>query len=479
MGKSLSKNLILSIGYNILTVIIPFITAPYLARVLGSQEIGVYTYVHAIASYFVMFGLLGIRNYGNRTIAFFRDDIEKLKSTFWEIFGMQLITGLSAFILYVIYVFLFLKDYFSLGLIIGFYVLTAFTTIDWFCEGTEAFSTIATRTLIIKCLNLICIFLFVKSSSDLNVFCTIMSVGYFISSLMVWPYVIKVVGFPKTSYNKIFYHFRPNILLFIPTIAVSVYQIMDKIMIGVIANKTELAYYEYADKIIQVPNLVFVSMGTVMLSRMSNLFKNRKDSAEKVIEYSFDLAFMIGVGFVFGILAVSEELVKVYYGINFLKSYPILMYLTPVVLLFAWSNVLRMQYIIPNNMEKVYIVATIAGAFVNIVANYIFIPRFEALGATIGTVLAQLTVAVIFSIVVTRKLPLLFFLKKNLFLFLIGFIMFWIVKFVQLYHDVSVMGLFIDIFIGIFIYVNCVLMANLVVKNHLLNVIVKNIKSFK
>ena len=174
MDKKVGKNIVLSMGYNILTIIVPFITAPYLARVLGADMVGAYTYIQSIASYFVMFGILGMRTYGNRTIARVRDNREKLSKTFWQIYAMQLLTGGITFVCYLVFILLSDIQNKEIAVIISIYVITSFTTIDWFCEGTEQFSSIAKRTLIIKVLNLIAIFAFVHSPQDVGIYAMIM-----------------------------------------------------------------------------------------------------------------------------------------------------------------------------------------------------------------------------------------------------------------------------------------------------------------
>ena len=85
MGE-IKKNLIYNVTYQILVIILPFITAPYISRVLGAHNVGVYSYTQAFANYFYLFAMLGVMNYGNRTIAAVRDDFEEIKRRFWEIF---------------------------------------------------------------------------------------------------------------------------------------------------------------------------------------------------------------------------------------------------------------------------------------------------------------------------------------------------------------------------------------------------------
>lgn len=453
MDKKLGFNVIFNIGYNILTAIVPFITAPYLGRVLGAHGVGIYTYAQTVASYFVMVGTLGLSNYGNRSIAAVRDDREKRTQTFRDIYGMQLVTGCLATASYVIYATFICRQDKLVTYIVSFYVMTCFLTIDWFYQGMEEFKVIAIRSFVVKLFNLVGIFALVHTSDDVPMYALVMSLGYLISPILLWTRIRKDVDTIKPSFAHIWEHLKPNYLLFIPAISATIYQTMDKIMIGAISSKAELAYYEYADKIISIPNLIFTSFGTVMLSRMSNLVHKDDSTTKQIIGYSMDISFAISTSCAFGIAAIAIELVQVYYGSNFLETGPILMVLTPVVIMYGWSNVLRMQYIIPNKLDFVYIKSTITASIVNLILNAIFIPRNKAIGATVGTLTAQFIVAAIFSHYAHKELPLGHYIKRNIPLFIVGLLMFGAIKLVQTFHGVSVIGLIADILIGSFIYV--------------------------
>ena len=97
---SIKKNFLYNAFYQVLTLILPLITTPYISRVMGAERVGVYSYAYSIAYYFGMFILLGTNNYGNRTIASVRDDKKILSKTFWSIYAMQLFLGLL-FLLYI------------------------------------------------------------------------------------------------------------------------------------------------------------------------------------------------------------------------------------------------------------------------------------------------------------------------------------------------------------------------------------------
>ena len=480
MDTKLGKNLLVSISYNLLTMIVPFITAPYLGRVLGAENVGIYTYVHSVAAYFVMFGMLGLRNYGNRTIARNRDDFELRSKAFSELYSLQLITAGTACAGYIVYLIVFCKIHRLMALIVGLYVLMSVFSVGWFLEGMEMFSTMAIRTMFIKLVNLISVFVFVRDKDDVAVYCLIMSALFLASELLLWPSVLKRVKFRRCKWKDIKVHFKPTLLLFVPAIAVSIYQTMDKIMIGAIASETELAYYEYADKIIQIPALVFTAIGSVMLSKMSYVYHNEKEKAEKTIGSSMDLTFLVSTSCMFGVLAIADELVLIYYGIDFVKSGPIMMALVPTIIMYGWANVLRMQYIIPNNLDMVYIKSAFAGAGINLIFNLIFIPKFAALGAAIGTIAAQLTVALFFTFSVRRCLPFKKYIKNNLVLWLIGLGMFIAIKAVQLLHTTSVVYLIVDVLVGVVVYGILYFVYGLFSKNNLAGVLVHGvIKKFK
>ena len=246
-------------------------------------------------------------------------------------------------------------------------------------------------------------------------------------------------------------------------------------MIGAIAGEAELAYYEYADKITQIPSLIFTAIGAVMLSKMSYVYTNEEEKAVKLIGSSMDLTFLISTSSMFGILAIANEFVFIYYGDQFINSGPILMTLVPIILLYGWANVLRMQYIIPNNLDSIYIVSTFAGAGVNLICNFIFIPKFLALGAAFGTIAAQLTVALFYTFSINKKLPFKSYLRNNIVICLIGFVMFCVIKAVQQFHPVSLIWLILDIVIGAVSYGILYFVYGLYSKSNLAGVLVQGL----
>lgn len=449
MDKKLKGNLSLNILYNLLSVIVPFITAPYLGRVLGVTSVGQYTYVFSIASYFVMFGLLGISNYGTRAIAQVREDRERRSQVFWETYSMQFLTGLAAVVFFLLYILIRGIDGGTLFLIMMPFVASSFLEVAWYCSGMEQFKRIVLRNALIKALNLVLILTLVKTPDHLVRYCVIMSVCYFLSSVILWPSILGEVGHPRLFIPVSNEHFKSNLLLFVPILATSIYQVMDKIMIGALADKDQLAFYEYADKIITIPAMIYVAMGSVMLSRISNLTgKGDQEGSVGLLSEAMGLTILIASFFVALVGGTSDELVQVYYGANFNPSAPVLLLLLPVVFLAGWNQALRMQYVIPKDLNRVYIVSTFLGAGINLILNLLLIKRYGAYGATVGTIAAYLAIAVYYYVSLRGELPLKTILKKNAWLLLVVALTIALVRLIRTFHGIGIWELLLDVACG-------------------------------
>ena len=134
-----------SMAYQVLIMVLPLITAPYLSRVVGAEGTGIYSYTYSIAQYFVYFAMLGISNYGNRSIAKVRENIGQRNYTFSSIYQLQILTSLVAIVIYLLYCFVFVHENRNISLLQGFFVLSAIFDISWLFWGMENFKVTVTR----------------------------------------------------------------------------------------------------------------------------------------------------------------------------------------------------------------------------------------------------------------------------------------------------------------------------------------------
>ena len=389
--KNFGYNLILQI----LTICIPILTTPYITRVLGAEGIGKYSYAYAIANYVVLFEMLGVNNYGNRTIARVRDSKELLSNTFFEIYYLQVIVSVVVILGYFGYCFNTSNDK-ILSLIMALYVVSGALDINWFFYGLEKFKITVRRSIFIKLLTTTLMFLIVKRSDDLYKYAFIYTGGLLLSQVIIWRYIKPYIKITRIRMKDILKHLKPNLTLFIPVVAISLYKIMDKVMLGLMSTKTEVGYYESCDKIVGVPIAVVTALGVAMLPRVSNLVANNDEkTSNKYLGLSTKLIIFLTAPLAFGLVAVSPEFVPVFFGEGFEKCIHVFQFLAPSCIFLAFANVIRTQYLIPYGCDRIYIISVIIGAISNLLINYILISSLQSVGVAIGTLFAEFIVCFI------------------------------------------------------------------------------------
>lgn len=452
MGK-IKKNFIYNISYQILILIIPFITTPYIARVLGADGVGTYSYTYSIAYYFMTFALLGINSYGNRLIAKVRDDKDKISKEFFTLYTLQIVTSIIMIILYYIYVIIFEKEYTSIAIIQSIYVWSAMFDINWFFQGLEKFKLIVVRNAIIKLISLIAIFIFVKTSEDLWKYVLILSLGTLCSQMILYSFLRKYVKFVKISISDIKKHIKPVFILFIPVISITFYKVMAKTMLGNLSSIMEVGYYENAEKVINVPISIITAIGTVMLPSVSNMIsKGEEKKAEEYLYKMMRFIYFLVIPMALGIILISDKFVNLYLGVEFTKSTAILKLLSISMIFSSAANVLRTQYLIPKENDRGYVISVILGAVVNFIANMILIKYWQAVGAALATIIAEATVAIAQLVYVRKQIRIRELLKSSLKYILISIAMFAICALYKILNLQPILELLLQIMTGILIY---------------------------
>ncbi|MGZ0874781.1 flippase [Priestia megaterium] len=472
--NKLKINYIYSLLYQVLNIILPLVTVPYISRVLGAENLGIYSYTFSIANYFMLVAMLGLNNYGNRTIAAVRDNKFILSKTFFEIYWMQLFFSFIVIGVYFIYIMLSNRMDSTLEFIWLIYLCSSIFDISWFFFGIERFKLTVIRNAIVKLLSTVSIFAFVKAESDLWVYAGITALSIFLTQLLNWPFLKNFITFHKIRVTGIVKHIKPNLLLFIPVVSISVYTIMNKIMIGQLSSMAEVGFYENAQKVLMVPMSFITALGTVMLPRMSNMLsKGNVHKFSNYITMSMQFTVLLSSLIAFGIAGVSQVFAPVFFGKEFVQSGNLMALLSITVIFIAWANVIRTQYIIPSNKDKLYVGSVVFGAIVNGVISFFLIPIYGATGAAIGTIMAEFTVALYQTIAVRNNLKVLNYLKDSYFFLIAGAIMCLIIRGIGIYMKVSLITLLTQIIIGSVIYLLLSLFYIKKVKGPLYTVIMK------
>ncbi len=394
--SNVKLNVIYDTLYRILTTITPFITAPYVARVIGVEGIGIQSYTQSVQSYFIMFASLGTAVYGSREIARNRDDEYMCSKLFWELEVMCIITSSICFLLWIPLV-LTSVEYGKIYLVLTLGVIGTALDISWFYTGLEKFRSIVTRNTIVKVVEIVLLFVLVKSSDDLVIYISISSVTSFLCFISYWCGLGKLVKRVPVRDLKILRHFKGTLVFFLPSIASSIYLLLDKPLLKwITGDNREIGYYQQAQKFIDVlKSIVFSSINSVVGVRMSALYaKKEMDEIKKKFSISMNYILFMGFGSAFGLSAVAGRLVGLFYGPGYEEVVPLIYLFSPIVIIIGVSNCLEMQYFTPCGRRAESIRYLVVGAVTNLILNILLIPHFKASGATVATIIAELVITV-------------------------------------------------------------------------------------
>lgn len=451
--KSIAKNYIYNLIYQMLVIVLPLITTPYLSRVLGSDGIGTFSYTMSIVTFFILFGSMGVSLYGQRTIAYTSGDKKESSKKFFE---LVIIKTITLFISMIVFYFCFAIRgnnilYYKILLI---EIVANIFDISWFFQGKEDFDKLVVRNLIVKLLCLILIFTCVKSRQDLWIYFLIYVSADLLGNLSMWLYLPKYLV--KVSMKELNYipHIIPMILLFLPQIAIQIYTVLDKTMIGVLtSNMSEVGYYEQAQKIVKAALLVLTSLQTVMNSRVAIAYaKHDYNEIKGYLENSIKFVWFLGIAMLGGIIGISSGLVYWYYGEGFDKIELILIATAPIIMAIGFNSIFGVQYLVQVNKTKEFTISVVVGASLNFVLNLFLIPIFGGLGAAFASVVSEVTIAIIQYRYLKKDFNDLSFLKSSFKPILAGILMFIVVKFLDINMSKSIFSTLIQIFIGAIIY---------------------------
>ena len=482
MAKSIKKNYVFNLIYQLILIVIPLISIPYLSRILLEDGVGIFSYSESIVSYFVLFAILGSTTYSQREIGKEQNNIENRSRTFWEIFIVRLVTSATAICAYSIYL-IFLNENFIIGLIFVLNIINVLVDVTWYFQGIEEFGKVATFGLISKLLDFAFIFIFVKAQSDLWIY-ALGKCGFIVlGNLGLWFLLPRKLC--KVSNIKPFKHIKKILVFFIPTIAVQVYMMLDKSMIGWFTkDSAENGYYDYAEKIIRISITVIYALSTVLIPRISKAnSEGDYETIKNIVDKALSYVWMLSIPLMLGFIAVSDIFVPVYFGENFLKSAFLMKVFTPLILFVGMASIIGTAYLIPIEKQNVYIVSVTIAAVINVILNCILIPRYASLGAAISSVVAEGVGVTIQCCYVFKKkmVNVKTFFLCSIKYWLSGGIMFAVLFIIKIYIPVAVWSLIVIILTGVTVYFLCLFVFRdkffLYIIKKVLNIFKRNVVS--
>lgn len=449
---SVKKNFIYNLLYNILNILVPLVTAPYTARVLGADKIGIYSRTYAVISMVIMIGALGSATYGQKEIASARDDIRLRSNLFNEI---ALIKGL--FTILVTLVFLlgsWGSSDFQYYLIQIPFLIAAIVDISWFFQGIEKFKYIAIRNMCVRIAGVILLLLLVKSPGDLWKYLLIIGGSQLLGNLSMWPYLRGNIVKTNIRLQSIPMHIRGLIVYFIPSISYQIYAVLDKVMLGwIVGSDYENGYYEQANKIVNMAISVVTAYTVVMRSRMSFLYAaGNKQEIQDNLRKSANIIALLVFPMSFGLFALAKGVVPWFFGEGYDRVTEILYVFSPIFICMGYSHMMGTHILTPSGQQGKSNVGQCAAAGVNVVLNACLIPFLNSMGAAIASVLSELTIVFIYYWMVRKELSLKMLLSAAYKKIIAAGIMFLVLWNLTKSFSVSMVSSFLEVLIGIVVY---------------------------
>lgn len=430
--KKLARNIIFNTFYQILTIITPLVTAPYLSRILDNDGVGIYSYTNSLVAYFTMFAALGTASYGNRTIALCRDSKKEYSKSFWEIELITVFTTTAMLAGWVLLASLYI-EYRVYLFVLSLTLIATLFDISWFYSGMERYEFSIAINSFFKLISIVLILTLVKSKSDLWIYLLIHGGSLLLGNMSMWIFLPKFLCKAKPEFGCLKTHLKNTLVYFLPTIATSIYTVLDKTLIGVLIQgeisveengveivkklaDVENGYYEQANKILSlIKGVAFLSINGVMESRVSYLFgRGDHEGIKRIQNLTLSITSFLSIGATFGLIGIAKTFVPLFFGDQYDKTVTLIYILAPIICVICLSNVLGAIYYTPFGKRRQSTGYLLIGSITNLILNVPLILLFKSIGAAIASLIAESIIAILYFMFSRKEV----FSLKGLFLIL-------------------------------------------------------------
>ena len=406
----LKKNIFYSVLLVVANYVFPFLTYPYVSRVLGVSGIGACNFVDSIINYFILFSSLGINALGVREIAKNKDDKEALDKSFSSLLAVNLIlTGIMLLALVIVtFTVPQLCEHKDLMFIGAFKLLFNCLLVEWLFRGLEDFQYITLRTVAIKIVYVVAVFLFVRQKGDVWIY-------YLLSALMVVVNAIVNIAFSRTKVKLTFRDlnlsstFKSMLALGVYSILTSMYTTFNVTFLGFVSGESEVGYYTTATKIYYLVMGLFGAFTNVMLPRMSNLVSaGEMEKFKSYFGLATELLFAFSFPIVIWMMIMAPDIVRVIAGPEFGLAVVPMIIIAPLVFVVGYEQILVLQTLLPLGKDKIMLRNSLIGAGIGVLLNITLVPSFASVGSSVVWIAVECIILVLSQIAVTKELDIRF-----------------------------------------------------------------------
>ena len=398
----------------ILTVsnfLFPLIIFPYVSRVLLPEGTGKVAFALSIVSYFTLFASFGVETYGIRAIAQVRDDKDRLSKTMHELLFINIISMVIVYIALVIAIsvvpkFAMEKELFW---VTSLFVLFTIIGIEWLYKGLEKYQYITIRTIVFKIASLFLVFLFVKEKSDYIIFAFISIFAIVGSGVLNLINSRKLINYTLYSEYEFKKHLKPMFVLFLTSMAIAIYTSLDEGLLGLLSSPEQVGYYNAAVRVKGILFTLITSLGVVLLPRLSYYVENHMETEfHEALAKSTNFIIVIAASVVIFFTLFAKETILILAGENYVASIIPLQIVVWALILSAITNILGIQILLPLKKDKQLLFSVLCAATVDVIANFLLVPKLAAVGTALSVIAAELSVLIVQIIILRQYIKILF-----------------------------------------------------------------------
>ncbi len=471
---SIKKNYFYNVLLTSTNILAPLIIYPYVLRILGPDGIGKVNFAMSVMGYFLMVAQFGIPLYGIKEIAKVRDDKNKLSKVFSELFFMNLITFIFSFILYLTVIFMVPKfrNDFVLFFIVGINLIFNLFTIDWFYSGLEEYKYITIRSVAVRVLYIILIYLLIHTEKDYVIYAVLGVLTLALSNFINFIYLLKKIKivFYNLDFKK---YLKPVLWIFLSAVIGSIYNKIDVILLGFLTEEKYVGFYTTNRRIISLI-LSFVSaLGTVLIPRLSYYInKDMKKEYKELAEKSLNFIYFLSIPSIIFLIMLAKEILLFFGGSKFLPATFSLQLISLQILATSLATFFGFQVILANNDERSMMLANISGAVINISINLLLIRKFLHNAPSIAIVISEFAVVITQIILARKYINFKIISFKSLNYFMAGILIFLILILLKIYLHNFILLLIISGITSLIVYTGYLLLVKdeiiLMIKNTIL-----------
>lgn len=449
---SIRKNYVYNVISQIVSILAPLVTTPYVSRVLGPAGVGRYSFTSSVVAYFLLFATLGTTTYGQREISYCQDDRKKRSRVFWEIELLSCMAVAASVIAFI--VFLLIDGFEPIYVVQVFTLIAAAADISWLFTGMEEFRVTVIRNIFVRLANIAFIFIAVRDSGDLIVYVAGLCVFTLLGNMSLWPAARRLVGTVPLRGLRPLRHLRADIALFVPTVAISVYTVLDKTMINLITGSdAENGNYEQSQKVAKAALTFVTALTSVLASRIGAYYSDDdKESVREKMYKAYSFVWMLSLPLCFGLIGVADNLVPWFLGKGYEQSVNLVRISGLLIPAISLSNLTGLSYLVPTKRQNYLTASVTTGAAVNVILNSIMIPQLAAAGAAIASVAAETLITAIQLFIVRKELSLRQIFHSAIWPLIASVVMLFIVRLEGRRFTPSILHTCIMILTGVVIY---------------------------